>query len=157
MVTCAKCGTQYEGRFCPSCGTAAPDPGAPGAGVPPGQGFVPPPQPQPVVQGIPTNVASILAYLIMILGPIFCLMVAPTNRDRKVRFDAFQALFLQIGFIVIQIVLGVLPTFLWRMTHLLSELVELAYAVVIIFMIAKSAQNQKVVLPYVGPLAEKQA
>jgi uncharacterized membrane protein len=39
----------------------------------------------------------------------------------------------------------------------LRELVDLAYVVVILFMIVKAAQNQKFVLPYVGPLAEKQA
>jgi hypothetical protein len=100
MTTCAQCGTAFEGRFCPNCGTAVPDPD-PRA--------VPPPPAQVVVPGIPANVASVLAYLIFIIGPIFCLMVAPTNKDRKVRFDAFQALFLQIGFIAIHIVLGVSP------------------------------------------------
>jgi uncharacterized membrane protein len=148
MVTCAKCGTQFDGRFCPSCGTPAPDP-APG--------FVPPPAAAPVVQGIPTNIASVLAYLIIILGPIFCLVVAPTNQDKKVRFDAFQALFIQIAFIVVHMVLGVFPYFMWHVTSLLRGLVDLAYFVIIVYMIAKSAQNQKVVLPYVGPLAEKQA
>jgi uncharacterized membrane protein len=110
-----------------------------------------------VVQGIPTYIASVLAYLIMIIGPLFCLMVAPTNQDKKVRFDAFQALFIQIAFIVVHMVLGVFPGFMWHVTSLLRGLVDLAYFVIIVYMIAKSAQNQKVVLPYVGPLAEKQA
>src|SRR5450432_1927624 len=148
MTTCAKCGTPFEGRFCPSCGTPVPDPDP---------RSVPPPPAQVVVAGIPSNVASILAYLIMIVGPILCLVIAPTNEDRKVRFDAFQALFIQIAFIAAQIVLGVFPGFLWHVTSLLNRLLDLAYAIVIIYMIVKSAQNQKVVLPYVGPLAEKQA
>jgi uncharacterized membrane protein len=54
-------------------------------------------------------------------------------------------------------VLGVFPNFMWHVTNLLRGLVDLAYFVIIVYMIAKSAQNQKVVLPYVGPLAEKQA
>jgi len=140
-MTCAKCGTQFDGRFCPSCGAPAP-----------AAGFTAPPQ-QVVVQGMPSNVASILAYLIPIVGPIICLAVSPTNQDKKVRFDAFQALFIQIAFIALQIIVGALPYALWR----LGNLVELAYGVLIIWLIIKAAQNQKVVLPYVGPLAEKQA
>ena len=149
MVTCAKCGTQFDGRFCPSCGTKAPAP-APG--------FIPPPASSPVVQGIPTNIASVLAYLVPIIGPIFCLVVAPTNQDKKVRFDAFQALFIQFAFFAADLVVGfVLGLIWWRLAYLVGRLLYLAYAVLIIYMIAKSAQNQKVVLPYVGPLAEKQA
>jgi len=148
MTTCAKCGTPFDGRFCPNCGTAVPDPD-PRA--------VPPPPAQAVVPGIPSNVASVLAYLIMIVGPILCLLIAPTNKDPKVRFDAFQALFLQIAYIVVRIILGAFPAFMWHVTSLLESLAALAYVVVIIFMIVKAAQSQKVVLPYVGPLAEKQA
>jgi len=148
MTTCAKCGTHFDGRFCPNCGAPVPDPDP---------RFTPPPPAQAVVPGIPSNVASVLAYLIMIIGPVLCLLIAPTNKDRKVRFDAFQALFLQIAYIAARIVLGVFPSAMWRVTNLLESLLALAYVVLILFMIVKAAQSQKVVLPYVGPLAEKQA
>jgi uncharacterized membrane protein len=112
---------------------------------------------QPVVQGIPNNFASVLAYLVFIIGPVICLMVAPYSKDRKVRFDAFQALFLQVAFIAAHIVIGVFPGFMWRVSNMLRSVVDLAYFLLMLYMIVKVAQSQKVVLPYVGPLAEKQA
>ena len=85
MVTCAKCGTQFEGRFCPSCGAPAPRSGVRAATA----------RASRRSRAFPATWPAFIAYLIFIVGPILCLVITPTNRDRKVRFDAFQALFLQ--------------------------------------------------------------
>jgi len=149
MIYCTKCGTQFEGRFCPSCGTSA-ESGA--AGSPP----VPPPVSVPAVSGIPANVASMLCYLVPLAGPIIFLLLPPYNGDRKIRFDAWQAIFLDVAFIAAGLVVNILSDISWHLHYALSQMVNLAFAVIVVFMAVKAYQTQKVVLPYIGPLAEKQ-
>jgi uncharacterized membrane protein len=151
MIHCTNCGTAFEGRFCPNCGAPA---AAPAPGI--AEERVPPPLPPPSVPGVPSNWASIICYVVMIAGPLIFLLLAPYNRDRKIRFDAWQALFLQLVYIVAHLVVGILGDVSWRLTLLLSQLINLAYLVIVIFMAVKAYQNERVLLPVVGPIAEKQ-
>ena len=152
MIHCTKCGTEFEGRYCPNCGTpSAVDP----IGSIPNEG-VPPPLPPPSVPGVPSNWASVICYVVMIAGPLIFLFLEPYNRDRKIRFDAWQALFLQLAFIAAHLVVGVFGDISWRMTLLMNQLINLAYLVIVIFMAVKAFQNERVLLPVVGPIAEKQ-
>jgi uncharacterized membrane protein len=142
-----------DGQFCQKCG--APAPGAPVT------------QPAPIASaqpGISLNAASALCYLFGLLTGIFFLVLAPYNQDRRVRFHAFQSIFLNIAVIVIH--LGV--TILALMFHAVSFslgllmsslhlLVSFGFFLVWLYMMWKSSQGETVVLPIIGPLAERQA
>jgi len=98
-----------------------------------------------------------------ITGIIF-LALAPYNQSRPVRFHAFQSIFLSVAVIVIGIGLGIISMLLLAISFwlgtlwgLLQMLYGLAVFVLWLYMMLKSYQGHKVVLPIVGPLAEKQA
>ncbi len=159
MVICAKCGTAFEGRYCPNCGAPAEMAEKPGP-IFNNPGFstgVPPPVTAGPVTGVPSNWASVICYVVPIAGPLVFLFLSPYNRDRKIRFDAWQALFLQLAWILIRLVIGVLNPLSWRLSDLLWNILSLAYLAIVIVMAVKAYQSQKLVLPVIGPLAEKQA
>lgn len=144
-MTCTKCGSQFEGRYCPTCGAPAEPVAA-----------APPPTTAPSAAGVPSNWAAVICYIVPIVGPIVFLLLAPYNTDRRIRFHAWQALFLQLAFFAVHMVLSAFGDIAWRMTLLLTRLVDLAYLAIIIFMAVKCYQNEQYVLPVVGPFAQKQ-
>jgi uncharacterized membrane protein len=107
------------------------------------------------------NLASALCY-IPIIGIIF-LVMEPYNKNRTIRFHAFQSIFYAIAWIVISIVLGILGGVLaiglgmYAIWGLLSRLVSLALFVGWIILVYKAYQREKFLMPVIGPLAEKQA
>jgi uncharacterized membrane protein len=144
-----------EGQFCPKCG--APAAAAPGATFN---------QPAAAVSAQPLSVngASALCYLFGFVTGIIFLVLAPYNQDRRVRFHAFQSIFLNVAVIVVHI--GV--TMVSLMFHAISFalgmlmsslhlLVSLGFFMVWLYMMWKSYQGEKVMLPFIGPLAERQA
>jgi uncharacterized membrane protein len=69
-----------------------------------------------------------------------------------------QSLFLQIAWFVVWMVLRIIiPMVSWGLWFSLGSLLQLAAIVLAIFMMWKTYQNEKVVLPVIGQLAEKQA
>ncbi len=174
MPFCPSCGTSADGKFCPKCGTAigvAPG-AAPGGGYtapppPPPPGYAPPPpgyqqpgyQPPPQqinAPGLTSNVAAMLCYLIPVVCPIIFLVVEPYKSDRKIRFDAFQSIFLWVALIVANIAVGIIAGFSYHLWFLYS-IVRLGEFAVTIFMAFKAYQGEKFVLPVIGDLATKQA
>ena len=144
MVVCNTCGTQFDGRFCPNCGRAA-DAGT----VPP-----PPPQYQTTSAGMTDNVAGALCYLLGFITGIIFLVIDPYKSNRAVRFHAFQSIFLSVGWIILTTVIGiVLPLAGY---FIITPLLTLAVVAVWLFLMWKTYHNQKVVLPVVGELAQKQ-
>jgi len=161
MAFCRNCGAPVEGQFCGKCGApmAAPTGGAPGP-APGGQ--VPPPP--PASSGLTDNVASALCYLAGFITGIIFLVVAPFNQNKAVRFHAFQSIFLNVAVIVVGIALSVFSSIMFAISWALGSLVGLinlvfglAVFLLWLYMMWKAYQNQKVVLPIIGPLAEKQA
>ena len=100
------------------------------------------------------NVASALAY-ISIVGIIF-LLVEPYNRNKTVRFHALQGLLLAATSIVCYIVMSVIATVFWGLLFLMP-LVYLAFFGIFLFLMFKAYSGEKIVLPIIGPIAEKQA
>jgi uncharacterized membrane protein len=171
MAFCPNCGGEVSGRFCPNCGsdiTAAAAGGAarPGPGPGPGAGAYVPPAPPPgsVAQapGLTDNVASTLCYLFGFITGIIFLIISPYNHNRTVRFHAFQSIFASVALIAIEIVLGIFSTLLWA-AHLgllvgtFWLVFRLAVLIGWIYLMYMTYNNKKIVLPFVGPLAEKQA
>lgn len=152
MANCAKCGAALsEGTaFCGSCGTPV---AAAAAGTPP------PAAAAPTSSGLTSNVAGALAYFTIIPAIIF-LVVEPFNKDRFVRFHAFQCLFLAAASFVLFLALGVfavIPVIGWIVGLLLIPLLGLAMFGVVVFSMYKAYNNEKFMLPVIGKMAEQQA
>jgi len=139
-----------------------PDPGQ----AAPGQGGYAPPPAQPVVQsaGMEENMASALCYLFGWLTGVLFLVLDPYNKNRTIRFHAFQSIFLNLGIIVVWIVIGIFSAILIHIVPLLGILFTLVYAVfgfgmfcLWLFLMYKAYNKEKFVIPIIGPLAEKQA
>ncbi len=147
MPFCATCGAPVEGRFCAKCGGAvAGDAGATGS--------------RPAAAGGMTdNVASALCYVLTFITGIVFLVLEPYNKNKTVRFHAFQAIFMGAGILVFDIacslIFGILHLGLFG--ALLFPLIGLGFFILWIYMIISAYQGKKVVLPLIGPLAEQQA
>ena len=108
------------------------------------------------------NMAAALSY-VTIIG-IVLLFIEPYNRNRVVRFHAFQSIFYAIGCVVVwvaatilSIVLAPLPVIGFLFASLLHLVVGLAIFVVWLMLIYKAYNNEQLMLPVIGPMAQKQA
>src|SRR5512132_1864227 len=95
MAFCSECGTQVADgvQFCTSCGK-------PMAGRPAAASAAP-------AGGLADTVAGLLAYITIIPAIIF-LVIEPFNKNRFVRFHAFQNLFIAAAGFVLGIGLSIL-------------------------------------------------
>ena len=148
MAFCPNCGAQASGRFCPNCGTAF-------SGAPSG--------PSPAnfeAAGLTDNVASALCYLFGFITGIIFLLVGPYNRNRTIRFHAFQSIFTFAALVVIEIVLDIAlfsALHLWILGGAFFTLFRVLCLVLWIYLMYNAYNGRKLKLPFVGDLAEKQA
>lgn len=159
MPFCAGCGAQVEGRFCAKCGSAV-DAGAPGPG-PATAGAMPPP-PVATSAGLTDNVASALCYSLGLITGIIFLVLEPYNKNKVVRFHAFQSIFMCVALIVFRIALSIVFGLLWSMSGLflglaLFSLYGLVCFILWLYLLISTFQGKTVVLPVIGPLAQQQA
>lgn len=103
------------------------------------------------------NIAAALCYIFPVICSIIFLVVDPYKRDRNVRFAAFQGLFLALAFFVLNMILGILLVGSFGAAYNLFSLVRVVELVLFLYLAFKAFQNEKVLLPGVGPLAQKQA
>jgi uncharacterized membrane protein len=140
MAFCASCGAPVDGRFCSKCGAAAGGPAA---------------------AGLTDNVAGALCYLLGFITGIAFLLISPYNQNRLIRFHAFQSIFLNLAAIlcsfVLSIVFATLHIFGAFFGLLLGPLIWLAFFGLWLYLMFQAYQGRTVVLPIVGPLAQKQA
>ena len=104
------------------------------------------------------NVAGMLSY-VTIIPAIMFLVMEPYNRNRFIRFHAFQMIYFCIAMFAIWMVfliLAFVPIFGLVMipVHLL---VWLGSFILWIVLLLKANQGQKWKLPIIGDMAEKQA
>lgn len=109
------------------------------------------------------NVAGALCY-IWIVGVIF-LFIEPYNKNRFIRFHAFQSIFYGLAWMALCIVwviismimtamhLGILGCF----AALAWPLLMLGYFILLVIAAVKAYGNQEWKLPVIGDLAAKQA
>jgi uncharacterized membrane protein len=152
MAFCAKCGASLnEGAaFCGACGSPV------GTAPATGTAFDKP---------IPSNGAATLAYLVGFITGIIFLVIEPYKRDSYVRFHAFQSIFLSVVYVAVFMVWGAISGtlfvvslgFLWSALVLLWALLRLAFFLLWLFMMYKAYSNERFMLPFIGPLAAKQA
>ena len=140
MAFCTGCGKEIPAgsAACPSCGQA----GAGGAVS------------APVASsgGLTDNVAGALAYVTFIPAIIF-LVMEPYNKNKFIRFHAFQCLFFTLACFVLGILLMFIPI-LGAIVGLLLWLGEIGLWIILVL---KAYQGQKFKLPVIGDLAEQQA
>jgi uncharacterized membrane protein len=108
--------------------------------------------------GMADNVAGMLAYFTIIPAIIFIVM-EPYNKNRFIRFHAFQCLFFAVAWTVLWIALSIvahIPILGW-LTILIWPLVGLAGLVIWIILVIKANGGQMYKLPIIGDMAEKQA
>lgn len=151
MAFCNMCGAQIADGSTTCAACAGRIPATPGAtvGAP--------------AQGMADNVAGMLAYITIIPAIIF-LVMEPYNRNRFIRFHAWQNIFLHVAWIACWIALAILSmvlTFIPFLGHLVMFLLWMALAIGIfiawLILLIKANQGQMYKLPVIGDLAEKQA
>ena len=178
MPFCSKCGTNVaEGMaFCPACGSpvkaaaptpaaAAPTPAArvtptPAPAAPPGA-YPPPASSAPLAP----NIAGLLTYIAGVITGIVFLVIEPYNKDKFVRFHAYQSIFFCVATIVIQIALSIVTGILVHLSFGIfgllmfpvEGLVGLAFFLLWLFLMYKAYNNERFMLPIIGELAAKQA
>jgi uncharacterized membrane protein len=104
--------------------------------------------------GLPENTAAALCYLLGWVTGIVFLVLEPYNKNKLIRFHAFQSIFLGVAVMIVWWALRIiLPWGVWR----LIELLDLAFFILWIYMLVQTYQGKKVVLPVIGDLAAKQA
>lgn len=194
MPFCRSCGSPVEGQFCPKCGTGIAAPAGPAAAPPPpppppaqpaqpyaqpGYGAPPPPPAQPYGQpgygapppapaagGMTDNVAGLLCYVLGFVTGILFLVLEPYNRNKFVRFHAFQSIIFNVAWIAVMILFSIITSILISVMHIwaLGALIGLVHLVIWlaglalwIFLMIKAYQGQKFMLPIIGAIADKQA
>ena len=148
MPFCANCGSAVEGQFCGKCGSPAAAPAGAGAQ----QAAAPTMAP---ANAMTDNAASALCYVLGLITGIIFLVMAPYNQNKNVRFHAFQSIFLHVAMIAVWFV----ADFLLVMMHMwmFTPLIGLACLAVWVYIIVRTWQGAKIVLPLVGQLAQQQA
>src|SRR5215471_4446258 len=149
MAFCPNCGTEVAGQFCPKCGT-----NVGGAALGSSTSVNAP--------GMATNLASALCYFPLIA--IIFLLIDPYKNDRAVRFHAWQSIALAVVLLILRIALGIVLSLFMSVSYALGGMIAmvlmlfgLAELVLFIYLAVKAYNNQRIVLPVVGPFAEKQA
>jgi uncharacterized membrane protein len=167
MAFCAKCGVSLApgAVFCGSCGTpvgaAAPaGPGVPAA-TPPRAASADP------LAGMTSNTAALLTYIPFVgwIIAIVFLVVEPYKNDKFVRFHAFQSIFFAVFCFVLSWAMtafaisawwGAGFSMLWMFTSVFW-LIRLAMLAAWLFLMYKAYNNERFMLPVIGPIAAKQA
>lgn len=154
MAFCSGCGAQIADgtTMCAACSSRATAGGAPVATAATAS-----------TGGMADNVAGMLAYITIIPAIIF-LVVEPYNKNRFVRFHAWQNIFFHAAWIAAWIALMILSAvlaFIPILGHLVAFLLWMGLAigglVVWVVLLIKANGGQMYKLPVIGNLAEKQA
>ena len=168
MAFCANCGAAVEGRFCQKCGAPVAAPGTDPLPPPPPPA-TPPYNPGPQAQigptvGMTDNMAGALCYLFGFITGILFLVLAPYNQNRDIRFHALQSIFLNIAWVALWIVITIIlipfryiPFLGLFISLVLQTVIGLGGFIAWLYMMFKTYNGEKIVLPVIGPMAEKQA
>ena len=127
MAFCSRCGVSLQSRFCAACGN-------------PGNGE----------EAFPLRLACLLCYAFgFISGGVF-LALPPVNAHPLIRFHSLQSIFISLAALV-------LITFSRVLVPGWLPVVGIASLSLWIFVMLKTYQGAKIVLPLAGPAAEQMA
>lgn len=120
------------------------------------QPYQQPYQAQPTSAGdLKSNVAGMLCYPLSFLTGIIFLVLSPYNRDRTIKFHAYQSIFFFVALFVANIVFNIILP--WPLERTMGSLLRLAFLVGTGFSMYKAYQGEKFKLPLIGDFAEQQA
>lgn len=100
------------------------------------------------------NIACAMCYLLLLVTGVLFLTLEPYNHNRKVRFHAFQAIFVNVVIILVWVGLSLIGKG-WAL--LISPVFMLACLILWLLLIWTAWQNERLVLPLIGPMAERHA
>jgi len=112
--------------------------------------------------GLEPNIAALLGYLIGILAVVW-LVIEPYNKNRFIRFHAFQAIGFFVATVVLSIALTILSFIIGMVPGLnlilivLWPLLWLAIFIVWLLLMFKAYKNEMWKLPVIGNFCEQQA
>ena len=141
MPFCSQCGNQVDTRdaYCGKCGARQP------VSAPPAD----------AIGRITPRTASICCY-IPAVGWVACVIVLASQRfrrDQTIRFHAFQGLYLFVGWLLNDWVLGPMTQ---MVPHVhIHTLVEVGLLGMSIFMMVKASHGEAFSLPLFGELAQR--
>ena len=150
MPFCTQCGESVGSAdtFCARCGARqVPTPANPPSGDP--------------LRNVSRRTASMLCY-IPLAGWIAAIVVLASprfQRDRDLRFHAFQGIYLFVVYLLIDWVVApmfhLMPNHGWKLGIAIGGLMRLTIFFAWVWMIIKTSQEQFFSLPIVGELAER--
>jgi uncharacterized membrane protein len=119
----------------------------------------------PALFGLAPNVASMITYAPCCVGLVFSIVVAAMEkRNRGLRFDAFQSLFIHGALFALYLVLYVLSLIMVQIAAVLGFLVTMVMGIVglaglalQVLLMIKAYGGEEIELPFVGELARKAA
>lgn len=159
MAFCAKCGASLaEGSgFCGSCGTPVGTATAGTAGT----------TPAATTSGLDSNIGGLMTYVPFVgwIISIVFLVIEPYNKDKFVRFHAFQSIFFTVAAIILRILLGIVAGIFanlssglgWLIWGPIEGLLWLAVLALSVLLMYKAYNRERFMLPFIGDLAAKQA
>ena len=146
MPFCTNCGTKIDAgvSFCTHCGAAQPRSSS---------------QYSDLLDGISDRTACILCY-IPVFGVIPAIVFLASQKFRtntRVRFNAFQAVYLFVAWLVVSSAIPVLLFAVpgWGVEHVFIAALKLVLFICWIYLLVKAAQEQQVRLPILGDLAAR--
>ncbi|MBM3813408.1 MAG: hypothetical protein FJW20_17435 [Acidimicrobiia bacterium] len=101
------------------------------------------------------HVAAALCYLFGFITGIIFLAWSPYNQSKNVRFHAYQSILLTVAWLLVHFMIALFIPFGFRFT--LGPLVQIAGMLLWLFMMWKTYTKERIVLPVIGPIAEKQS
>jgi len=138
MAYCRKCGMQYDGEQCKLCG---------GKPLPPpediyGQGG-----------GLPLNAVNALCYLLGPITAVVFMMWPAHNQQRSVRFNALQSLLFFVLYMSVLFSASMFVPLAFR--EPVIRAVQITGIVCWLYVMWRTFQGDKVIIPLVGAVAEK--
>jgi uncharacterized membrane protein len=139
-------------RFCASCGLPLSDGSSTCTSCGVTVGPIAGPETAAIATALTDNLAGALAYLTF-LPAIFFLLLEPYNKNRFVRFHAFQCIFLSIAWFALSFGITAVPLLGWTLLFVMPLLGIILWIVVIV----QAFRGQTFKVPVIGDLAEKYA
>jgi uncharacterized membrane protein len=143
---CTNCGSNVDSSasYCSQCGTPQPRTS---------------PQFTDFLDGISDRTASVLCYIPVfgVIAAIVCLASQRFRTNVKVRFNAFQSLYLFVAWLILSSALPVLIVGMpgWGVENAFVAALKVALFVAWIYLLVKATHREQVRLPIIGDLAAR--
>lgn len=164
MPFCTNCGAKVDAAaaFCYNCGLPQ-RPQTAGANRPPGTGPGPAPGYSPptadFLHGVSERTAAVLCYVPVfgIIPAIIFLASQKFRRNARVRFDAFQSLYLFVAWLILSAVVPVVFIGFGPAESAMAKLAKLGMIVLWVVLMARASRDQPTHIPVLGELAARSA